>query len=197
MIPVWFKLAYTAFVLVILAIWLKHYGWRNLMWFSDVALLGAVPALWLESASLASVLTVAVFVPELLWNVDLVLRLALRRRIIGLTEYMFERDRPRFLRLLSLFHVPLPAVLLWMVWEYGYAADIALPGATLLAAIVLPASRVFGSPEANINWSYGPGVVQQRLRPAAYVAGLYLGFVLLLFLPTDRLLRHFFPLAGT
>ncbi len=196
MIPVWFKLAYTAFVLVILVIWLKHYGWRNLMWFSDIALLGAVPALWLDSALIASVLTVAVLVPELLWNLDLVLRLALRRRIIGLTEYMFERDRPLILRLLSLFHVPLPAVLLWMVWEYGYATDVALPGAMLLAAIVLPASRVFGSPEANINWAYGPGFMQQRYRPAAYVAGLYAAFVLLLFVPIDRLLSHFFPLAG-
>lgn len=196
MIPLSFKLAYTAFVLMILVIWLKHYGWRNLLWFSDIALLGAVPALWLESAPLASILTVAVLVPELLWNVDLLLRLVLRRRVIGLTEYMFERERPRMLRLLSLFHVPLPAVLLWMLWDYGYAADVALPGAMLLAAIVLPASRVFGSAEANINWTYGPGVVQQRFGPAAYVAGLYAAFVLLLFLPTDRLLRHFLPLAG-
>jgi len=196
MIPLWFKLAYTAFVLMILVIWLKHYGWRNLLWFSDIALLGAVPALWLESAPLASIITVAVLVPELLWNVDLLLRLVLRRRVIGLTEYMFERERPRMLRLLSLFHVPLPAVLLWMLWDYGYAADVALPGAMLLAAIVLPASRVFGSADANINWTYGPGVVQQRFRPAAYVAGLYAAFVLLLFLPTDRLLRHRFPLAG-
>ena len=196
MIPAWFKLAYTAFVLVVLVVWLKHYGWRNLLWFSDIALIGAVPALWLESAPLASVLTVAVLGPELLWNVDFALRLVLRRRVVGLTEYMFERERPRVLRLLSLFHVPLPLVLLWMLAAYGYAAPVALPGAVVLAALVLPASRLFGSAEANINWTFGLARVQSRLSPVAYVALLFAGFVLGVFLPTDLLLRRLFAAAA-
>ena len=69
-IPLWFKLAYSAFVLYIMLVWWKHYGWKNFLWFSDIAFIGAVPAMWLESAALASVLTVAVLVPELLWNFD-------------------------------------------------------------------------------------------------------------------------------
>jgi hypothetical protein len=190
MIPLWFKLAYTAFVAVIVIIWLRHYGWRNLLWFSDIALIGAVPAMWLESAPLASILAVAVLGPELLWNLDFLLRLVLRRRVIGLTEYMFEADRPRILRLLSLFHVPLPLLLAWMLLAYGYAAALALPGAVLLAAAVLPASRVFGSPADNINWTYGPGIVQARLAPVAYLALLFAVFVLLVFTPTDWLLRR-------
>ena len=196
MIPVWFKLAYTAFVLVVLVFWLKHYGWRNLLWFSDIALIGAVPALWLEDAQIASVLAVAVLGPELLWNLDFVLRLATRRRVIGLTEYMFERERPRALRLLSLFHVPLPLVLLWMLAAYGYAAAVALPGAVVLAALVLPASRACGSAEANINWTFGPARVQSRLSPVAYMALLFATFVLVVFLPTDLLLRRLFAAAA-
>ena len=109
------KIAYTAFVVLVCVIWLRHYGWRNFLWFSDIAFIGAVPALWLESAALASVLAVAVLLPEILWNVDFVARLLLRRRITGLTDYMFEPERSRLLRGLSLFHVPLPLVLLWMV----------------------------------------------------------------------------------
>jgi hypothetical protein len=196
MIPVGFKLAYTAFVLGVLAVWLRHYGWRNLLWFSDVALIGAVPALWLDSAALAGILAVAVLGPELLWNLDFALRLLTRRRVIGLTEYMFERDRPRVLRLLSLFHVPLPLLLVWMVAEYGYAAAVALPGACVLAAVVLPASRLFGSAEQNINWAWGPARVQSRLSPVAYVALLFAGFVLLVFVPTDWLLRRLFVAAA-
>ena len=99
-----FKIAYTAFVLLVVAIWWRHYSWRNFLWFSDIAFIGAVPALWLQSSALASVLAVAVLVPEILWNVDFVARLALRRRITGLTDYMFEPERPRLLRGLSLFH---------------------------------------------------------------------------------------------
>ena len=112
--------------------------------------------------------------------------------MIGLTEYMFEAERPRILRLLSLFHVPLPLLLVWMLAAYGYAPAPALPGAVLLAAVVLPASRFFGSPGENINWTYGPARVQARLAPLAYRALLFAGFVLLVFTPTDWLLRRVF-----
>ena len=196
MIPLWFKLAYTGFVCVVLAFCLKHYACRNLLWFSDIALIGAVPALWLESAPIASVLAVAVLGPELLWNLDFALRLLSGYRGRGLTSYMFERERPRVLRALSLFHVPLPAVLLWLLHAHGYASAVALPGAVVLAALVLPASRVLGSAEANINWTYGLARVQSRVSPVAYVALLFAGFVLLVFTPTDWLLRRLFDAAA-
>lgn len=191
-IPLWFKLAYSAAALVIVVVWLRHYGPRNLLWFSDIALLGAVPALWLDSALIASVLAVATLLPELLWNLDFALRLALRRRVTGLTEYMFERDRLLRLRLLSLFHVPLPLVLLWMVADYGYDPR-GLAGALLLAAVVLPASRLAGSGRENINWTYGLGQRLSIWPAAAYLPALWAGFALLVFLPTHGLLQR---LAG-
>jgi hypothetical protein len=189
-IPFWFKLAYTAFVLYVMAVWWKNYSWRNFLWFSDIAFIGAVPAMWLESAALASVLTVAVLLPELLWNLDFAGRLLLRRRITGLTDYMFEPERPRLLRGLSLFHVPLPLVLLWMLAAYGYDARAGLPGAIALAAVVLPWSRWVSTPEKNIHWTYGLGSRPVRWRGRVYVSLLFVGFVLFVFLPTDFLLRH-------
>jgi hypothetical protein len=184
-----FKIAYTAFVLLVMVIWWRHYSWRNFLWFSDIAFIGAVPALWLESAAIASVLAVAVLLPEILWNVDLVARLLTRRRVTGLTDYMFEPQRPRLLRGLSLFHVPLPLVLVWMVSEYGYDAESGLAGAVLMAAIVLPWSRAVSTPERNINWTHGLGARRTTLRPATYVALLFAGFVTLVFVPTHLLLQ--------
>ena len=189
-IPLWFKLAYTAFVLYVMAVWWKHYGWTNFLWFSDIAFIGAVPAMWLESAALASVLTVAVLVPELLWNVDYAGRLLLRRRITGLTDYMFEPDRLLLLRGLSLFHVPLPLVLVWLVAAYGYDASVGLPGAVALAAVVLPWSRFLSTPDKNINWTYGLGGWRAPWSGWLYVAVLFAGFVLFVFVPTDWLLRR-------
>ena len=188
------KLAYTVFVVVVVETWRRHYGWRNLLWFSDIALIGAVPALWLESAAIASVLAVAVLLPEILWNVDFGLRLLLRRRITGLTDYMFERERPRLLRVLSaLFHVPLPVLLLWMLAEYGYDASMGLPGAVVLAAIVLPWSRAVGTPERNINWTFGLGAARTRLPAQRYLLQLFAGFVLVVFMPTHLGLQALFP----
>ena len=186
------KIAYTAFVLLVVVIWRRNYGWRNFLWFSDIAFIGAVPALWLESAALASVLAVAVMLPEILWNVDFAGRLLLRRRITGLTDYMFEPERPRLLRGLSLFHVPLPLVLLWMVREYGYDASVGLTGAIVMAAVVLPWSRAVSPPEKNINWTHGLGGTGTKLTPAIYMAMLFAGFVLLVFIPTHLLLAHWF-----
>ncbi len=185
MIPFWFKVAYTAFVLYVGVIWWRNYGWKNFLWFSDIAFIGAVPAMWLENAALASVLAVAVLLPEILWNVDYAGRLLLRRRITGLTDYMFEPERPLLLRGLSLFHVPLPLVLLWMLAAYGYDERVGLPGAIVLALVVLPWSRWVSAPDKNINWTYGLGRVQTR-----WPAVLILGFIALVFVPTDWLLRH-------
>lgn len=195
-IPLAFKLAYTAFVLYVMAVWWRNYGWKNFLWFSDIALIGAVPALWLESASIASILTVAVLLPELLWNLDFVGRLLLRRRVVGLTDYMFERERPILLRALSLFHVPLPLVLLWMIAAYGYAARVALPGAVVLAAVVLPWSRWVSDAEKNINWTYGLGVKRSPLPGPIHVILLFFVFVVVVFLPTDWLLRTLLAATG-
>ena len=186
------KIAYTVFVLLIVEIWRRNYGWRNLLWFSDIALIGAVPAWWFESPEITSVIAVAVLLPELLWNVDFLLRLVLRRRVTGLTDYMFEPERPRLLRGLSLFHVPLPFLLLWLLAEYGYDARYGLVGAIVLAAVVLPWSRAVSTPERNINWTYGLGVRRSAWPAPAYVGALFLAFTVLVFVPTDYALRVVF-----
>ena len=184
-----FKIAYTVFVLLVVVIWWRRYSWRNFLWFSDIAFIGAMPALWLQSSALASVLAVAVLLPEILWNVDLVARLLLRRRVTGLTDYMFEPERSRLLRGLSLFHVPLPLVLLWMVREYGYDARVGLAGAVLLAAVVLPWSRKVSTPERNINWTHGLGARRSSSPAVTYVTLLFLAFVAFVFVPTHVLLQ--------
>ncbi len=191
-IPFWFKLAYTAFVACIVVIWWRNYGWKNFLWFSDIAFIGAVPAMWLENAALSSVLAVAVLVPEILWNVDYAGRLLLRRRITGLTDYMFEPERPLILRALSLFHVPLPLVLLWLLAAYGYDDRVALPGAIVLAAVVLPWSRWVSAPDKNINWTYGLGARQVTWPATVYVPILFFGFVAFVFIPTHWALDRLF-----
>jgi hypothetical protein len=191
-IPTWFKIAYTLATLGIVVIWLRHYGPRNLLWLSDVALIGAVPAMWLEDSRIGSVLAVAVLLPELLWNLDFLLRIVTRRRWTGLTDYMFEPERPRVLRALSLFHVPLPLVMLWLLHAYGYAERIALPGAIVLAAIVLPWSRAVSPPDKNINWTHGLGAARVAWPAPVYVTVLFLGFIVFVFVPTHLALTRFF-----
>ena len=192
MIPFWLKLTYTAFVCFLVPIYWRSYGPKNFLWFSDIALLMTVPALWLESSLLASMMTVGALIPDLFWNLGYFARLACgRRRLLGLADYMFDRQYSLFLRSLSLFHVVLPPLLLWLIWRLGYDPR-ALIAQTLLAWIVLPVTYALG-PEANINWVHAFGDRARRRSPLVHLALVMLFFPACLYLPTHLLLLRLFP----
>jgi hypothetical protein len=54
------KIVYTLFVCALVPIYWRQYGPANFLWFSDIALLALVPALWFENALLASMMALAV-----------------------------------------------------------------------------------------------------------------------------------------
>ena len=192
MIPFWIKLAYTLFVAIIMAVYATKYSRSNFLWFSDIALLATVPALWFESPFLASMVSVGILLPEILWNLSYFGQLLTGKRISGLADYMFDTRRPLYLRALSLFHVILPPLLVWMVARLGYepAAWIAQ---TALAWVVLPLCFWLTDPALNVNWVFGFGNKQQKLMPPlAYLGLLMVCFPVLIYLPTHLLLRSLF-----
>jgi hypothetical protein len=195
-IPLWFKIAYTLFVCFIVPIYWRRYGPANFLWFSDIALLVTMPALWLESPLLASMMALAVILPEVAWNVDFFVRLTTGASLMGLSGYMFDRTIPLFIRALSLFHVGLPLILVWMLYRLGYDKSAFL-AQTLVAAIVLPLSYLFGDPRRNVNWVYGFGARPQTRVPALwFLAFLMLMFPLAIYLPTHLVLDKFFSSAS-
>ena len=188
MIPLWIKLAYTVFVAATVVLYAVKWGPGNFLWFSDIALIGTVPALWLESSLLASMMTIAILLPEILWSLSFFVQLATRRRVSGLTDYMFDRSKPLYLRAVSLFHVFLPVLLVWMVSRLGYERR-ALIGQTILAWVVLPLSYWLTKPEENVNWVHGfNNSLQKRARPGLYLGLLMIGFPVIIYLPTHFLL---------
>jgi hypothetical protein len=195
-IALWIKIAYTVQLAVIIPTYTVVWGWRNFLWFSDIALITTGIALWLDSALLASMMALAVLLPELLWNASYFGRLLFGWRVTDLAGYMFDQRKPLFVRALSLFHVVLPAVLLWMLHGLGYDPR-ALPAQTLLAWIVLPTTYAVTTPaDENINWVRGPDKLQRRVPPLAWLAFLMLAFPIGLYLPTHFALRAFFGTVG-
>jgi hypothetical protein len=192
-IPLWIKLGYTGMVAVILPVYAVRYGWRNFLWFSDIALVATAAALWLESALLASMMAVGVLLPELLWSVSFLGRLLFGIHTTDLAGYMFDPAKPRYLRALSLFHLVLPVTLLWLIARLGY--DARAPVAqTALAWLVLPVTYAVVRPhDENINWVYGLGERQTRLSPRRYLALLMLAFPVIVYLPTHFALKAWFP----
>ncbi len=192
MIPLWIKIAYTVFAVITVVVYSVKYPPGNFLWFSDIALVLTVPALWFESSLLASMMTVGLLLPEAFWNVGYFGRLLTGKRLAGLTDYMFNAGLPRYLRTLSLFHVFLPVLLLWMVHQLGYAQQ-ALLGQTVLAWIVLPLTYRFVDPKLNVNWVRGHGSdAEQRMPPLVRLALLMIANPVLIYVPTHLLLRALF-----
>ena len=186
------KLTYSIFVAWVIPIYWKQYGPANYLWFSDVALILLVPALWLESKLFFSALAVSVVLLELLWNVDFFVRLLTRSQLVGLSDYMFDSTISRSIRALSLFHVFLPAILIWYVYRLGYDSR-AFVVQTFSAWVVLLLSFFLTKPKDNINWVYGFGKKPQtRVPKVIHLLLLMLGLPALVYLPSHLVLKRLF-----
>ena len=195
MLPLWLKIIYSVFVAILVPIYWKQYGPANFLWFSDIALLTMLPALWLENALLVSMMALSILLLELVWNIDFWTQLVTGKSMVALSAYMFDPDIPLFIRGLSLFHVALPVLVVWLLYRLGYDRR-ALLWQTIVALVVLPISYLFTNPRENINWVYGLGEKPQHIMPEwLFVLSLMIGIPLLIYLPMHFLLGRIFPKA--
>jgi hypothetical protein len=186
-----FALLFTAMTVVIVPVYFVRYGPSNFLWFSDIALFGLTIALWAENALIASMMALAVLIPELVWVASFLGGLVFGNSVSTLAAYMFDRSIPKYLRALSLFHLALPPALIWMMYRYGYDPR-ALPAQTLVAWAVLPASLALAPAEKNVNWVRGFGhPPASPLPPRWHFAAMLLAYPLLVYLPTHWLLAAF------
>lgn len=71
-IPLILKLAYSAFLAVLVPVYLANYGPTNFLYFCDIALILILVGLWAESALLVSICAAGLLAPQLLWAADFV-----------------------------------------------------------------------------------------------------------------------------
>ena len=144
-IPLAAKVAGAAFLAVLIPIYLHTYGPANFLWFCDTALILTVAGMWLESSLLISMCAVGILLPQGLWLVDCGGNL-LGFHLIGLTNYMFDRQLPLFTRGLSLFHGWLPLLLVWLLFRLGYDKRALFAWTGLAAGLVLSATFLLRPP---------------------------------------------------
>ena len=200
-LPLWLKLAYTAFMAVLLPVYWANYGPTNFLYFCDVALLITLVGIWIESPLLISMCAVGILASQALWVVDFLSNL-IGWPLTGMTDYMFAADHSLFLRSLSLFHGWLPFLLVYLVWRLGYDRR-GFPAWTGVAWILVLICFLFMPPPrpdpgltpVNINyvWGMSDTVAQTWMPPAAWVAGLIVLLPLLLYAPVHFLLRRVMP----
>lgn len=191
-IPLWLKIGYTAFVCVLIPIYWGHYGPGNFLWFSDMALLIGLGAIWLESSLLTSIIALAVLLLDIAWNLDFLGQLIFGKSITGLSAYMLNSQVRPHIRALSLFHVFFPILIVWLLFRLGYD-DRALGLQTLMALVLLPLSYFFTRRAENVNWVHGFGNEPHRwLPPALHVVMLMVLFPIIIYFPSHLLLKKIF-----
>ena len=185
-IPLWLKLSYTLMVMVIVPAYWVHHGPSNLLWFSDIALIVMVFALWMQNRLLASMMAIAVLLPEMVW----MLGFFSGGHLFSIAAYMFDETTPLWLRGLSLFHFPMPAAIVYMLLKYGYDPR-ALKYQAMVAAIVLPVTKMAAPDGKNINWVVRPDLLAEIPLPL-YLLGMWVTLFYVVYLPSHYLCKRFF-----
>jgi len=186
-IPLWLKVLWTLWVLIWAPLYWRQYGLQNFLFFCDLGNLFMAAALWLERPLLFSWQGSGLLIFQTLFTFDLAGALLTRRHLIGGTEYMFDPHISLAIRLLSLFHVATPPLLLWGIWRLGYDRR-GWKYQTLTAWIVVPINY-FWRPQFDVNWARGPFFHEQHVVPGlVYLFGYLMIVPAAVYFPTHKFL---------
>jgi len=187
-LPLWLKLGWTLWVVAWAPFYWKQYGAQNFLYFCDLGNFFIAIALWTESALLFSWQATGLLLFQTLFTLDLLPALLFGKHFIGGTEFMFDPAVPLFIRLLSLFHVVTPPLLLWAIRRLGYD-ERGWKYQTLTTWIVAPINY-FWRPEHNVNWVRGLFYREQHvISGPVYLLGYLIAVPLAVYCPTHLILR--------
>lgn len=203
LIPLWVKIALSAFMAVLVPVYWANYGPTNFLYFCDIALLLTLYGVWRESSLAISMAAVGILIPQVFWCLDFLWQGVLLIRSLphgGMTAYMFDSNKSLFLRGLSLFHGWLPFLLVYLVSRLGYDRR-ALKSWTLLGwslcliafFFLPPAGAHLANPDAPMNVNYVFGLDDahpQTWMPQSLFLPLYMILLLVVaYLPAHMFLR--------
>jgi hypothetical protein len=187
-VPLWLKIAWSLWVAAWVPLYWRQYGAQNFLYFCDLGNFFVLVGLWLESRLIFSWQASGLLLFQTLYTIDLAGAILTCRHWIGGTEYMFDPHVPLFLRLLSLFHVVMPPLLLWAIWRLGYDSR-GWKLQTLLTWVVVPINY-FWRPQFDVNFARGLFLREQHAMPGwLYLTGYLIVVPLVVYWPTHVALR--------
>src|SRR5260370_40636173 len=93
-IPLWLKIAWTAYCAVWAPVYWKQYGAQNFFFFCDLGNFLIALGLWLESRLIFSSQAVRLLLFQSLYTLDLISTVLLGKNLIGWTECKFDPAIP-------------------------------------------------------------------------------------------------------
>jgi hypothetical protein len=194
-LPLWLRWASLVWLLIWVLVYWRTWGAANFLHLCDVAVILTCAGLWANNALLISSQAVAALAADLAWAAVAAWRIFFGRYLTGGMEYLADGRYPLWIRLLSLYHVAIPAVLVWAVARIGYdRRGWGLQSA--IAAAVFAASR-FTAPDENINFAFRDPFFHRSFGPPAVHAALSALFMIFaVYFPTHLILKRLFPRTG-
>lgn len=190
--PLWVRWASLIWFAIWIPVYWRYWGVQNFLHVCDITVILTCAGLFWSNPLLLSSQAVASIIADLLWDLDAGCRFFFGHNLVGGTEYMWDAHYPLWVRLLSLFHIVWPILLLCSLRPTGYDRR----GLTLqssIAAVAMLASR-FTNPSLNINYAFRAPIGNRSWGPApVHVALMWLGLVVLIYLPTHLLLTKLSP----
>ena len=191
-IPAWLRWSALLWLLIWFPTYWHTWGAANFLHLCDVAVILTCVGLWTSNALLISSQAVSSLLIDFTWALDAACRFFLGHHLIGGTEYLFDSRFSLAVRLLSLFHLVMPPLLLWSLHRLGYDRR-AWPLQSAIAIAIFIASR-FTDPAKNLNFAFRDAFFHRAWGPAP--VHIAISLLLLFFgayLPTHLLLMSLFP----
>ena len=141
------------------------YGAMNFLFLCNLGVIITAYALLNNHQLLISSQAIASPVIGLVWGLDAGARLLTGSFLFGGTEYMWDPQYPLWTRVLSLYHLVWPVLVVWCVKKNGYdrrgwPLQVGITGITMLL------SRLLTEPQLNVNFSYTDPFFGLQLGPA-------------------------------
>ena len=181
-LPLWLKLGWKAWVLIWAPVYWHQYGAQNFLYFCDLGNFLIALGLWLESRLIVSWQAVGLLTFQTLYSLDLLGAVLFGKHVIGGTEYMFDPAIPLWIRLLGLYHLVIPFLLLWAVRRLGYERN-AWRWQVVTTCIVVSVNYLW-RPQFNVNWARGIGHEQHLMPGWLYLAGYLFVAAIAIYWPT-------------
>ena len=155
-IPLFFKWIFCAFMAFYFPAYFIGYGPQNFLWLSSIILMLTFLATLFESGFLASMAASGGLLFEVLWTVDFlftVTALLIGSNVTGFTIYMFNPSLSIWLRVIAVFHLALPPLLIWLILRLGYDSRAWIVQMVLSWVLVL-ITWLITNPVLNINFVF-------------------------------------------
>ena len=190
--PNWVRWGAIAWLMIWIPAYWRTWGASNFLQLCDIAVILTCMGIWTNSSLLISSQAVSALLVDIVWTADAGYQFVFGRHLLGGTEYLFDANYPLWVRLLSLFHLLMPPLLLWALYRVGYDRR----GYALQSGIALLAfcGARFTNPAKNMNFAFtDPFSHRAWGPPPVHVFVSVLFMMIAVYLPTHLLLQRFVP----